>query len=366
MRIDQLDSNMKIESSTQKEGLKWLDIREAPFEIYGLNEPKDKSKPFHRIPIEVAESTKNYIHVLNLQTAGGRVRFSTDSPYIALYCETNEPVMPMSHMPLSGSQGFDLYIDDGNTSKFVKTFLPPPSDGYTKFDNVIDLPYVDGNMHYYTVNFPLYGTAKNVYIGLKDGSRIEAGKKYRDIKKVVYYGSSITQGGCTSHPGNCYQGFIVAKNNVDYLNIGLSGSAKGEEEIARYIAELDMSIFVCDYDYNAQSLDELISTHMRMYNIFREKHPKTPYVFITAPECVYGRGRALRRNALFDFYNKLRHQGDSEVYFIDGERLFDGDASCDCTVDGTHPNDLGFYRMARGIEKVLNPILDRIERESAK
>jgi hypothetical protein len=217
-------------------------------------------------------------------------------------------------------------------------------------------------MHCYTINFPLYGTAKNVYIGLKEGSRVDVGKKYRDIKRVVYYGSSITQGGCASHPGNSYQGFIVAKNNVDYLNIGLSGSARGEEEMARYIASLDMSVFVCDYDYNAQTLDELIFTHRRMYDIVREKHPKTPYIIITAPECLYARGRALRRNALFDLFNEKRRQGDGEIYFIDGERLFDGDGSCDCTVDGTHPNDLGFFRMARGIEKVLNPILDRIER----
>jgi lysophospholipase L1-like esterase len=42
-------------------------------------------------------------------------------------------------------------------------------------------------------------------------------------------------------------------------------------------------------------------------------------------------------------------EGDRFTDFIDGKMLF-GDEDYDaCTVDSVHPNDLGFYRMAKTI-----------------
>ena len=43
------------------------------------------------------------------------------------------------------------------------------------------------------------------------------------------YGSSITQGGCASRPGMAYQNIISRHFDCDHINLGFSGSAKGEE-----------------------------------------------------------------------------------------------------------------------------------------
>ena len=51
--------------------------------------------------------------------------------------------------------------------------------------------------------------------------------------------------------------------------------------------------------------------------------------------------------------DKAKENGDKKVYFIDGETLFEGDFCMSCTIDGVHPNDLGFYRMAQVIGKVV-------------
>ena len=48
--------------------------------------------------------------------------------------------------------------------------------------------------------------------------------------------------------------------------------------------------------------------------------------------------------------------GDKNVYFLDGGTLL-GEHAEECTVDGVHPTDLGFMRMAKGIEPVLREIL---------
>ena len=48
--------------------------------------------------------------------------------------------------------------------------------------------------------------------------------------------------------------------------------------------------------------------------------------------------------------------GDKNVYFIDGPTLMDL-AKNDGTVDGDHPNDLGFYSMANAIMEILRTVL---------
>ncbi len=41
------------------------------------------------------------------------------------------------------------------------------------------------------------------------------------------------------------------------------------------------------------------------------------------------------------------------VYFIDGVKMFDGEFRDCATVDGVHPNDYGFVRMAEAVLKVI-------------
>ena len=54
---------------------------------------------------------------------------------------------------------------------------------------------------------------------------------------------------------------------------------------------------------------------------------------------------------------ELRQKGDYNIYFFDGSDSLGGDDFFECTVDGSHPTDLGFLRMADAIEKVLATIV---------
>ena len=206
---------------------------------------------------------------------------------------------------------------------------------------------------------PHFAEVKKLYIGLKKGSYLGKRKKYRNNKPIVFYGSSITHGAAAGRPGNTYENFISQKYNFDYINLGFAGNAKGETAMAEYISELDMCMFVCDYDHNAPDAEHLKATHYRFYEIIREKHPNIPYIMMTKPDFfTHPKEDAERRQVIIESYNKAIASGDKNVYFIDGESLFEGEFYESCTSDGCHPNDLGFYRMAQKIGAVVEEVFN--------
>ena len=125
--------------------------------------------------------------------------------------------------------------------------------------------------------------------------------------------------------------------------------------MARYLSTLRMSVFVADYDHNAPNPTYLEPSAERLYRIIRNAQPTLPYVFMTKPDFNISRynENLLRRDALYGIYQQARREGDQNVYFIDGSSLFRCDDGDMATVDRTHPNDYGFYRMAKAVESEL-------------
>lgn len=355
-KIESVDKNLAVDVTIEAEGLKLYDVRSAPFRLYGLYDPQNEPV-FRRMPQEVADRVNSGVSKLCRNTAGGRVRFATDSPYIVI-----KAVMPrithFSHMPLTGTSGFDLYVDspDGRESLWKKTFVPPytMTDGY---ESKADLG--QGGIRYYTINFPLYNDLTELYIGIKEGSYLGEGAPYRDYAPIVYYGSSITQGGCASRPGNAYQAMITRALGIDHLNLGFSGNGRAEDAMVEYMTGLRMSAFVSDYDHNAPNAEHLAATHYKMYERIRATHPTIPYIMLSMPDFHHrGEDSSIpRRRIILDSYHRARDNGDRNVCFIDGESIFRGDYEDACTVDGSHPNDLGFSKFADAIGCVLRRLL---------
>lgn len=350
MRIEDLDKNFTLNDAIRRDDIEWHDVREGVFSLHGLCVPPEGEEAFHRVPTEVAEATSPSVATLNYHTAGIRARFYTDSPFLALLCELRDGVMLMSHMPLSGSQGFDLYRDTATRPRFCRAFFPPADTKSTGFSSYAELPAGGGT---YTLNFPLYGTVKRVHIGIKEGSRLSPATPYAHTRPVVFYGSSITQGGCASRPGNTYEEHLSRRFGFDYINLGFSGSARGERAIVKYMASLDMSVFVCDYDHNAPDLAHLQETLAPLYEAVRTAHPTVPFIFASAPGLHTGEAR---RAHIREVYERARAHGDTNVYFVDGAHMFDGDGSDTCTLEGCHPNDLGFFRMYEAFAEVFEQL----------
>lgn len=347
--ISKLDKNFTIKTSIKENDIVFRNVKESPFNIYGLKKPLDGEK-FMRMDGKVAEEVSEGVSQLNYHTAGGRVRFKTNSNYVALSM-TADGAAQMSHMPLSGSTGFDMYVDN----VFYKSFIPP-FDMNGGFEG---LQYFNGNtMRDIIINFPLYNGVNELYIGLQKTAKLEEGSQYKLKKPILFYGSSITQGGCASRPGNCYSAIISRKLDCDYINLGFSGNAKGEKRMAEYISDLSISAFVMDYDHNAPSAEHLKETHEKFLLIIREKQKDLPVIFVSKPDFDLNKQDSRSRRAvIFQTYKNALSRGDKNVYYIDGETLFGKDNRDGCTVDGTHPNDFGFYKMAKVIGNKLKKVL---------
>ncbi len=350
MRLEDIDKNFAT-PQYDKNDIEWYDIKKEPFSIFGVFVEDQK---FVRMPKEVAFNVSEGVGMMYDRTAGGRIRFSTDSPIIAIYAEA--PNMYLGNM--LGEFGFDVYCDDESEDKGFAGACPPDFNN-KKINGLVKMigrQFSDG-MHKYTVNMPLYCGAQSVFVGVKKGSKVGKGLEHTNRLPIVYYGSSITQGACASRPGMCYENIIYRKNNIDYVNLGFSGHAKGETEMAEYIASLKMGAFVYDYDYNAPNSKHLKETHEPFFNIIRKAHPDIPVIMISKP-CtnINDFDNAVCRDIIKETYLNAKAKGDNNVYFIDGSTFFKGEHKKDCTFEYCHPTDIGFSFMAEDIYNVLKKV----------
>ena len=357
-RNEYISTKLELETELTEKDIAFFDVRKPPFAVYGLYNYKNEPF-FKRLPDEVAAATSEGVVAHARHTSGGRVRFSTDSEYVAIKCEW-ERTTRFSHMALTGGMAFDMYIDgegDGDT-KFAGIFVPPYGVT-TGYEAVIHFP--DRKKRNLTINFPNYNRVGNLYIGIQEDATLGEGKKYRFDKPVVFYGSSITQGGCASHSGNSYQSILSRHIGFDFINLGFSGCGCGEDAVVDYMASLEMSAFFADYDHNA-SIPGLRDTHLKMYQKIREKHPDIPYIMMSRIDadcgCIWYDDTINRRRIILETLNYALDHGDRNVYFIDGESMFRGDYEDCCTVDSVHPNDYGFLRVAENVEGLFHRLIN--------
>ncbi len=356
MKIQDLDKNFS-QQKTQDEPVRFYEADEPPFDLYGVFYD-GLSARFLRMPEKTAAAVGEGVRILNACTAGGRVRFFTDSRTFTLKAEWNV-FGRMPHMPLSGSSGFVLLQKEERKEKFIVTLMPEWYDE-TGFERTIALP--GRGMREYILYFPLYNEVSRLRLGFDPQATVAGGKSYAPLAPVVYYGSSITQGGCASRADNCYQALIAKELNVDFVNLGFSGNARAEEAMIEYLAALECSVMVFDYDHNAPTAEFLKATHRRMYELYRKYRPQTPVLFLSKPDVERDAEGKNRAEIVCCMYEWARRSGDERAYYIPGRELFGTENRENCTVDGTHPNDLGFYRMSRVIGKKLAEILS-IKRE---
>ena len=345
MNIAEIDKNFAVQTEITKTDIRYYDVLEEPFRIYGVYYHEGK---FRRLPEEVAKTVSDGVLRLHSHTAGGRVRFRTNSPYIAIVAEM--PIIgKMAHFALSGSAGFDLYVG----TRYTKTFIPPfgIKGGYKSLAEL-----GSAQMRDITINFPLYSEITKLYIGLQEDAVLEAPKPYGVETPIVYYGSSITQGGCTSRPGMTYESILSRRLDADHINLGFSGSAKGEPEIAQYISGLNMSMFVYDYDHNSPSMEHYRETYEPMFRKIRDANPDLPIICMGRPQYYMNDNIRQRLEVIQQTVENSRARGDDKVWMITGPELMaltDGEGH----VDGCHPTDLGFLSMANALEKLIKTIL---------
>lgn len=347
--IAEIDKNFRT-ATVGNLKVNYFNALKKPFEVTGFAWRKE-GEALYRLPSNFTEQEINRGALsLAYHTSGGAIRFQTDSPYLTLRANYN-PFSDMNHMPRTGSAGFDLYaIGSDGKEVYLHTIQPGRNNqNYTleqRFKNI-----TGGKMRCYTLYLPLYSGVKDLEIGVKPGSRILPPPPQKVEKPILFYGSSITQGGCASRPANNYTTMLCRAVDAPQINLGFSGSAMGEIAVAQAIAKLKLAAFVLDYDYNAPHDEHLRRTHEIFFKTVRQANPDLPIIILS------GRISHSRREIIKKTYDNAIAAGDAKVWFVDGFNLFGEAGENMCTVDRTHPNDLGFYMMYRHVLPVLRQAL---------
>jgi hypothetical protein len=354
----QLDSNMRIQQSSEE--LSWYSPLKQPFHIAGFGWLQEEGR-YRRLPVQPNWELPPAVDQLANCTAGGQIRFATNAISMSVKVKLTGAAN-MYHMPATGQCGFDCYIGGpGEQHYFCTTQY---DHKLTEYESVI-YTGMERENRIITLNFPLYQGVKEVWIGVDQEAQLDSPPAYESGDKIIVYGTSITQGGCASRPGMAYTNILSRRFNLEFLNLGFSGNGKGEPQLAHILSEIkDPACLILDYEANVTT-ELLEQTLPNFISIYREKHPLTPILVISrithAREkfrAQMAKERADRKHIQKRTVEQRREKGDAHIYFCDGSSLLGEDAH-ECTVDGSHPTDLGFLRMADGLTPVLQQILSK-------
>lgn len=351
-----LDSNMSLKKADAN-GIIWFDTYEKSFELVGF-EWFEKDSVLRRLPVKPDWEIRKAVDQLANHTAGGQVRFRTDSKRILIRVELRER-SGMYHMPATGQSGFDLYMLDSGIQKYLKT-TRFPHDTIRYEDELFN----DNRkqLRSFTLNLPLYNGVNSVQIGLEDGAVLEAPHPFNLPGKFVIYGTSITQGGCVARPGMAYSNIISRKLDVQFVNLGFSGNGRGDPELAHLINQISGTHFII-LDYEANANETIVNTLGPFVEILREEHREVPILIVSKIRYSNASIGSLAYELLMsnrDFQKNLveerKTNGDKNIYFLDGSTILEDDYF-ECTVDGVHPTDLGSYRIANALISAIKNIL---------
>lgn len=340
----------------QQDSTQWRDVRTLAVEGQGWTETKS---PFDRLPAKAEGKVRGAVWGLSRHSAGIAVRLVTDATTIKARWTLTSANLAMPHMPATGVSGLDLYVrDDEGKWRWLACGRPTRQTNTVKL--VSGIP--DGERTY-MLYLPLYNGVSSVEIGVPAGNHLAAApcrpKGHR--KPIVFYGTSITQGGCASRPGMVHTAILGRRFDRPVINLGFSGNGRMETEVAQLIAEIDAAVYVIDCLPNIAAQDVLARTKPCI-DILRQAHPQTPIVLVEDRSysdsfLVTGKRERNRtsREALRQVYEELKAAGDEQLSYLEGEHLLGDDN--EGTVDSSHPTDLGFVRQADAFAEVLGPIL---------
>ena len=303
----------------------------------------EKESPYDRLPFSYKEKVRKPVWDLSKASAGISIRFLSNSTVLKVKWELLND-FKMNHMAETGIKGIDLYCRIGGHWQYINTGRPSG-----KKNEALLLENMSVEVREYKVYLPLYDGVTKLEIGIDSLGKIERPGR-SDQRPIVFYGTSITQGGCASRPGMVYTSIISRKLDVECINFGFSGNGRMEKPIAELMAGIDASLYVIDCISNVTA-QQTRENAIPLVEIIRSKHPATPIVFVegmlydkTALDDSAKKEMNDKNRVLMGEYEKMIANGFSNIFYIDNTGALGNDH--EGTVDGAHFTDLGFMRFA--------------------
>ena len=303
-----------------------------------------KENRYDRLPISYKEIVREPVWNLSKSSAGMSIRFLSNSSSISVkWIVLNN--LKMSHMAETGIKGVDLYFKNNDNWQYLNTGRP---DGIKNESTLIN--NMSEEMREFKIFLPLYDGVINIEVGIDSNSVIEKPLKNRN-KSIIFYGTSITQGGCASRPGMAHTNIISRKLDLDCINFGFSGNGRMEQSIAKLISESKPLFYVIECMPNMINKGNVTNKTIPLVNTIRENNPEAPIVFVenfipTSSILNKKRENEIRgmNLALKTEYEKMISGGYNNIFYIKSKNATGDDN--EGTVDGVHFTDLGFIRYA--------------------
>jgi len=337
----------------------WTDVRRLSVEGQGWTKTVS---PFDRLPAKAKGAVPDAVWNLSANSAGIVVRFVTNAKEIWSRWTLKSNALSMTHMPATGVSGLDLYVRmptgeqklPGQMYQWVAVGQPDQQINEVALASGIP----EGN-HEFLLYLPLYNGVSSVEVGVPEEAML--GKLPERGNPIVFYGTSITQGGCASRPGMAYPAIIGRILDRPTINLGFSGNGKMDPSMADLLAELDAAAYVIDCCPN-MSPGLVTDRTAPLVRKLRKAHPDTPIVlvenigyqaaaFLPGPRIRFQSNNAALRSQ----YEILISEGMQNLTYVKGDLLLGNDG--EATVDGTHATDLGFRRIAEALTPVLARLL---------
>ncbi|HNR41573.1 MAG TPA: SGNH/GDSL hydrolase family protein [Bacteroidales bacterium] len=302
-----------------------------------------RESPYDRFPLSMKSKVREPVWSLSRNSAGVSIRFISNTTAIRVKWELLEDLR-MNHMAETGIKGIDLYFMGKAGWQYVNTARPEgKSNDFLLISNMIP------ERREYRMYLPLYDGVTRIEVGIDSLAYISKPEKQK-VRPIVFYGTSITQGGCASRPGMVHTSIISRKLGIECMNFGFSGNGRMEKPVVDLIAGIDALFYVIECSEN-MTPEEIKANSGPLLEIIRQKHPITPVLFVnnanyeisslseSAMKYIIAKNKMFR-----EVFMDLIEAGNKNIYLIDKEKSLGHDH--EATVDGEHLTDLGFMRYA--------------------
>ncbi|MFB6457262.1 SGNH/GDSL hydrolase family protein [Chitinophaga sp. Hz27] len=312
---------------------------------------------YNRLPAKFKATVRPEVWALGLNSAGIAIRFRSNASNIAAKWKVKNTAN-LNNMNATGVRGLDLYALVGEKWQYVNSGVPENTANSQK------MLISGGKPEYreYLLFLPLYDGVDSLSIGINKDAEISkpATQHLLNKKPIVYYGSSIAQGGCASRPGLAYTNMLVRELQRPVINFGFSGNGMFEASVGEAMIEIDPALYVIDCSPNTSP--ELIHERaVKLVQQIRAKKPDVPVLLVEnyIYEAAFFQPTIMdiatkKQVELKKAYDELIESGVKHLYYKTGENFIGTDH--EGTVDGIHPSDLGMKAFAEHILPTLQKL----------
>lgn len=312
--------------------------------------------PYHRLD---TVQYKGFTKSENMQvrmSSGIAVAFRTDSPSISIKTVYGDVLWPNNTGGFS-ARGYDLYIRKDGRWLYAGAGVCDPKRPEKEMNIVANM---DKDLKECLLYLPLYSEVQSVKIGVDEGALLEPLQNPFG-PKVAVFGSSYTQGSCTSRSGMTYLAQLSRTTGIEFLSLGCGGNCRLQSYFADALCDAQADAFLFD-TFSNSSPDQIRERLFPFIEKIQKAHPGKPLIFqrtirrerrnFDKKVMAWEENRAFVADSMMNIALKKY----PDLYFITPDATSDDH---NATVDGVHPDNYGYTLWAESIKKQLLRILKK-------